>query len=173
MFNQGSAYPNGPRNTCGCCAAGTIINKAGGKTNERQVVDYALPRGLCDGDGFTGIRDIAQILSDAGIKSSTYGGFFIGPSMDKLAEMVEQGRGVIIGVDAEAFYPGYGVIGGHAIVIESVVRDAKTGKILDFVVADSNAKDKISVCNRIPVKVLERAFRLKGRQAVVTDDIIW
>lgn len=169
MFNQGSAYPNGPRNTCGCCAAGTIINKAGGKTNERQVVGHALANGLCDADGFTSTASIAQILNDAGIKSTPWTGL----SMEELAQKIEEGRGVIIGVDTYVFYPGFGIRGGHAIVIESVVRDAKTGKIIEFVVADSNAKDGISVCNRIPVKVLEKAYRRKWKQAIVTDDIIW
>lgn len=175
ICNQGSAYPSGPQQTCGCCASGTIINKAGGNTNEHEIVAYAYDHKLCSSEGFTSPKSWIGILEGSGIKASNCGG----SSLESLAEKVENGQGVIIGISACTYAPqmyGHyfpGKADGHAVVLESVIRDTSTGEILEFVISDSNASDVASACRRVPQKILEKAFRRHGNLAVVTDDIIW
>lgn len=175
ICNQGSAYPHGPTGTCGCCACGTIINKAGGHTDEHDIVEHAWNNKICSNTGGTWPSGWARILSDAGIKSTDTSG----TSLPELAKKVEEGHGVIIGVCAELYHPSwYGSYSpfashGHALVLESVIRDRSTGKILEYVVSDSNAKDRNSACIRVKANVLERAYKNKRSSSVVTDDIIW
>ena len=175
ICNQGSAYPSGPTETCGCCSCGTIINKAGGHTNEHDIVEHAWNNKLCTSTGGTWPSGWSRILSDAGINSTDTSG----TSLPDLAKKVEEGHGVVIGVCAELYHPAwYGSYSpfsahGHALVLESVIRDRATGNILEYVVSDSNAKDRNSACIKVKAKVLERAYKNQRSCSVVTDDIIW
>ena len=175
ICNQGSAYPTGPQDTCGCCSCGTIINKSGGKTNEHEIVAYAWNNRLCSDSGGTSPSSWVNILGGAGINSHDTSGI----SLPELADYVEQGHGVIIGVSACTYNPqmyGHyfpGVADGHALVLESVVRDHKTGEILEYVVSDSNGKSRDDACHRVSANVLEKAFSRKHKASVVTNDVIW
>lgn len=175
ICNQGSAYPTGPQQTCGCCACGTLINKAGGFSTEHSVVAYAWDHGLCRDDGRTAPQDWIGILNSAGITSHDC----TGGSLESLADQVEQGHGVVIGVSACTYCPElYGrysplVADGHALVLESVIRDAKTGEIIEYVVTDSNGISAKDSCKRVPKAQMEKAFRRHGSKAIATDEIIW
>ena len=115
------------------------------------------------------------ILADAGISSSDR----TGSKLSDLAGEVEAGHGVVIGVTApiykEEWYGKYSHRnnGGHAIVIDSVIRDAKTGKITGYVVTDSNGESSWDAGVLVDAKTLEKAFRKGGRSALVTDEVIW
>lgn len=170
ICNQGSAYPTGPQNTCGCCSSGTIINKAGGNTNEHDIVAFAWNNGFCDNDGFTTANTISDILSYSGVPSSNTSG----TRLEELASYVEQGRGVIIAVNARRFDSNlYREAGGHAIVLESVIRDAQTNEILEYVVVDSNRENSVEAVRRVDAYRLERAFNDLGNQSISTNNIIW
>lgn len=170
ICNQGSAYPTGPQNTCGCCSSGTIINKAGGNTNEHDIVAYAWNNGFCDNDGFTTANTISDILTTSGIPSTNTSG----TNLENLASYVEQGRGVIIAVNARRFDPDmYRQSGGHAVVLESVIRDAQTHEILEYVVVDSNRENSVNAARRVSAQRLERAFGDLGNQSISTNNIIW
>lgn len=175
ICNQGSAYPTGPQRTCGCCACGTIINKAGGNTNEHETVAYAWNNGLCSNSGGTSPESWVGILSGAGISSHVT----TGTSLENLALEVEQGRGVVIAVSACTYCPelyGHyfpGKADGHALVLESTVRDQATGQIVEYIVSDSNGTSTRDACRRVPAKVMEKAFRRRNGQSVVTNDVIW
>lgn len=175
VCNQGSAYPTGPQGTCGCCACGTIINKAGGKTNEHETVAYAWNNGLCSNSGGTSPESWVGILGGAGISSHVSSG----TSLENLAREVEQGHGVVIGVSACTYCPelyGHyfpGKADGHALVLESVVRNQATGQIIEYIVSDSNGKSTRDACRRVPANVMEKAFKRKKSLSVVTNDVIW
>ena len=175
ICNQGSAYPSGPQGTCGCCACGTIINKSGGNTNENDIVAYAWDNKLCSNNGGTSPGSWVDILGGAGINSHE----MYGRSLSELANYVEQGHGVIIAVSACTYNPqmyGHyfpGVADGHALVLESVIRDHNTGEILEYVVADSNGNSRDDACRRVPAGVLEKSFSRKNKISVVTNNVIW
>jgi len=178
IHSQGSAEPEYGKNTCGYCASGSIINKAGGNTNERKVLDYANDNvpGF-NREGWSNMKEWVQVLKGAGIGSKPH----THDTMEKLAEYVEQGRGVIIGVEAGILYGG-NIRGGHAITLESVIRDKNTGEIVSYVIGDSNEKDQYNVCQVVPKARLEKAYNrqagiwsqiLNYKCAVVTDEVIW
>lgn len=170
ICNQGSAYPTGPQQTCGCCACATIINKAGGTANEHNMVAYAWNNQYCDNEGCTTPQNWASILNGNNVSASVTNGM----SLPNLASYVEQGRGVVIGVDARAYAPDmYQSHGGHAMVLESVIRDSDTGEILEYVVADSNGTNSQNASRRVSASRLERAFERFGNMSVCTDRIIW
>ena len=170
ICNQGSAYPTGPQQTCGCCACATIINKAGGSATEHSTVAYAWNNHFCDNEGRTTAQNWASILNGNNVGASVTNG----TSLSNLASYVEQGRGVIIGVDARAYAPDmYRSHGGHAMVLESVIRDSETNEILEYVVADSNGSDSQSASRRVSASRLERAFERFGSLSVCTNQIIW
>ena len=170
ICNQGSAYPTGPQQTCGCCACATIINKAGGSATEHSTVAYAWNNHYCDNEGRTTAHDWASILNGNNVSASVTNG----TSLSNLASYVEQGRGVIIGVDARAYAPDmYRSHGGHAMVLESVIRDSETNEIIEYVVADSNGSDSQNASRRVSASRLERAFERFGNLSVCTDQIIW
>ncbi len=195
ICNQGSAFPddgngNGITGTCGCCACATIINKAGGNTSEKQVIMYATQNSLCSNRrdvspsnrGGTSSSQRCEILRGAGIDAHEEND----TSIYDLAEKVESGYGVIIAVGAQTYnedwYGPYlpGNADGHALVLESVIRDGLTGKIEGFYVIDSNGHSTKECCVRVTARILEEAFRRRGRElglkqgsAVVTSQIIW
>lgn len=170
ICNQGSAYPTGPQQTCGCCACATIINKAGGSATEHSTVAYAWNNHYCDNEGRTTAQNWASILNGNNVSSSVTNG----TSLSNLASYVEQGRGVIIGVEARAYAPDwYQCRGGHAMVLESVIRDSETNEIIEYVVADSNGSDSQSASRRVSASRLERAFERFGSLSVCTNQIIW
>lgn len=176
VCNQGSAFPNGPQGTCGNCASGSIMNKAGHNYSERDVVGFAMDKGYCSPSGGTSPDSWVKILDGmAGIKSSASNS----DSLETLAEKVEEGKGVIIGVNAKVYRADwYGPYdpnnaAGHALVLDSVIRDEKTGEIIEYVVIDSNGKSQENACHRVGKRILESAFSILGKQSVVTDEIIW
>ena len=185
VYSQGSAFPDGPTGTCGCCASGTIINKAGGNASEYSVVSYAMKEKLCSENGGTSPDSWVGILKGAGIPASNA----TGASLEDLAKQVESGHGVIIGVSARAYnsdwYGEYmpGPQDGHALVLESVIRDVNTGEIVSYVVTDSNGSSPSEAVVQVPRETLEKAYSVMGVRrflfgpkegmAVVTDDVIW
>lgn len=176
IYNQGSGFPTGPQQTCGCCASGTLMNKTGLRMNERGIVEYAWNNGLCTVEGFTTPKSWIRMLDGmAGIPASNTSG----ESLENLAQGVEKGKGVIIGISACTFDPvNYGKYNpfkpdGHAVVLDSVVRDSCTGEILEYIIIDSNGKNKKDACKRVPKKLLEKAYSRMQKQSVRTDVIIW
>ena len=175
VYSQGSAYQN-MNNTCGWCAVATIINKAGGSSCEYDTVRFAHDHHLYTGDGFSWPAGWVEALNDAGISSRTSTG---SEELSDLADCVENGQGLIIGVDVSALgtvVPAYdGYQGGHALVVESVVRNlsADTEEIVGYYVVDSNGQSEDDAIYFVPSEILEEAYELQGRMATLTQDIIW
>jgi hypothetical protein len=176
VITQGSAFPDGPQGTCGCCAGGSIMNKACYSYFERDVVSYALERELCSDDGGTSSLDrknIIQGMTGIGVNSMR---------IDKLEEValsVESGHGVIIAVSACTYSPEIygdyvpGIPDGHALVLDSVVRDPITNEIIKYVVIDSNGRNPNEACRLVDPQVLQDAFEMNGCRVNITESVIW
>jgi hypothetical protein len=181
VINQGSAHPEF-QGTCGLCAIGTICRKAGVPAGEQSVTTFAVANGLCSTglepgrNGGTSGRQLVSILqSYAGISATAS----IGTTAADLARFVEQGRGVIIGVNPHLL-PGAGYgpqtpgeNGGHWIVLQSAARDPVSHDVVGFFLHDSNGTTISNTCLYVPSAVLGRAFSNDGSDAIVTDDVIW
>lgn len=184
ISNQGTAFPSTYRGTCGCCASGTIMNMAGFNFSERDVVTYASNHGLCasgdanpDNNGGTTPLDRQAIIEGmSGIQCTNTTGLY---SLEELATQVENGHGVILGVDASGL-PGYNCEpgSGHAIVLASVVRNSGTNEIDGYYIYDSNGRvgddsgSDYDVCQFVPAQTLDMCFDSWGRRSNVSTQII-
>ena len=182
VINQGSAYPDSIEGTCGLSALGSLLRKAGVTVTEKNMVSYAVAHGLCqtgkspDQNGGTSPDQLVSLLcSAAGISAVCD----CGRTLEELASAIENGHGVIIGVNPSIFNSEwYGEYNhndsnGHWIVLESVVRDANSGEILGYVILDSNGESPRTACQAVSASLLEDAYGIDGAVSVVTTDIIW
>jgi len=181
IVRQGSARQGSFHGTCGLCASGSVIRKAGGDADEGKMIDFASSAGLChtgdrpDSNGGTSARNLVEILSQsAGLAASCS----VGEDADSLAAALEQGRGVILGIAPSMLNPAwYGPYsphaGGHWVVLESVLRDPGTKEIVAFVIVDSNGDDAATACQTVDPALLMAAHTANGGVSVITDDPIW
>lgn len=136
--------PYGFRGTCGLCSCEGILRQFGLEVTETDVVAHAIEQGLCSLEGGremrggTTVEDQVRILSDFGIPAH----YETGGTLDDLAAALEQGRGVIIGLDAgvlwddATFYEGRA---NHAVTPIGVARHPGTGEIQGFYVNDTGS----------------------------------
>ena len=134
----------GFQGTCGLCSCENVLRSFGLDISETDMVIYAAQRGLCVCDnpdpahnGGTTLEGQVAILAGHGVPASA----FYGSSLEDLAGNIEQGRGVIIAVDAGVLWDSAMYDGGgspnHAITVTGVARDPMTGEIQGFFVNDS------------------------------------
>jgi len=133
--------------------------------------------------GGTTPANVKKIAKHFGLEAETISKTFMGhrasflnkPMLNSLATCVENGKGVYISVMAggEKYNPNgwYGSkIGAHALVLNSVVRDAKTNEIKAFYLIDSNGENPQEASVRVSIKDLSSYFYTR---AFVTKNIIW
>lgn len=172
--------------TCGICATATLLRKAGLPVNERIVLTTAVKHHLCDDTKDSECADAYQWRGGTSpAHRNQIADFFTLPleteletPLETLANKVEQGHGVIISVLAgEGFYNPNNMYsgnqGGHALVLDSVERDAATGKILAYYVIDSNGQTPDTAGLRIPADTLKNAYLAQGARANITTEVIW
>ena len=166
----------GINETCGLCASATVMNIAGYRYSEDDVVLYAIEHGFCTATGRTTARNRNHIIEGMGnIHMSAHSM----QRLEKVARLVEEGHGVIIGVDAsllnEKWYGPYDPAEpkGHAITLASVIRDAHTNEIVKYVIIDSNGPTHEKAYQEIDPMTLKRAFYALGACVNVTDEILY
>lgn len=140
----------GFRDTAGLVSCENILRQFGIDVTEDDVVRFAVENGLCDvnkepnlSGGSTPFSQ-AMILKEHDVPAHVE----VIDSAERLADCVEHGHGVIIGVnagvlwnDANAFDNGQANI---SVVVTGVARDPQTGDIQGFFVNDTgrdNPKD--------------------------------
>lgn len=169
------------KGTCGLCSCANILRLAGVDYREGDMIDYAAGEHLCA----TGSRNVGRnggttpasrqaILEHFGIKSSIVpldqptgdSDAFPESNIDKIAQCVSQGRGVIISVHADSLWhnnpkPANDL---HAVTIVSVRKVG--GRVVGFYINDTG----MGGTYYYPAgKVLEA---LSGAPMNVTDTII-
>ena len=179
IYNQGSAS-GAYKGTCGLCALGTVLRKAGFNVNEGKMISFAAANGYC-AQGLTAgnnggtspgnLRDIAEKMGGLTLKPMQ------GQGLLSLAGEVESGKGVIVGVRAGMLnspigYDPYNTA-GHWVVLESVIRDVKSKDILGFMITDSNGDSPDRACQYVSLDTLSRAYSHDGCDALITEEIIW
>lgn len=175
VINQGN-NDLGLQGDCGLCASGSFMNMAGNSFTETDMAKYAKDKGLCTEDGGTSANDRASIIS--GMSGIPVDVVQVN-SVEDLVSYVENGQGVIIGVEASLYNPEwYGDFdpndpGGHAMLLSSVIRDPNTNEILKYVVIDSNGDDAQSACRLVDPVTLQRAFSYWGSTADVSRTILF
>ena len=175
LSSQQGDNPYGVRGDCGLVSCRNIFEQFGLQSTEQSVVAYAIAHGLCDmgkpGDppeslGGSSPLGQARILTDNGVPSHVWGG----RSAEDIAGFVQQGRGVLIGVNAGVLWNDPDAVGNgepnHAITVIGVVRDPSTQTLEGFVVNDSgDGKTKV-----VSADDMEKCFVQKGGVCVATDN---
>jgi hypothetical protein len=161
----------GFQNTCGIVSCEDVLRQFGVEVTESQLVEYAVRGGLCNTDGSpsecggTTIFDQVQILNDWGVPATAEQS----GSLEGLASQVEEGRGVIAGVNAGVlwdrteFYENNSM--NHAIVITGVARAPQTREVLGFFINDSGKPESGRF---IDAPTMQQAFIEAGGMSVST-----
>jgi uncharacterized protein YvpB len=163
--------------TCGLCSCENVLRSFGRDVTETDIVVFAAQRGLCNTDGMDGPNrgscggttpdSIAEILTRQGFPASV----FEGGSLEDLADNIEQGRGVIIGVNAGALWhdpnSDSGGRANHAITVTGVARDPMTGDIQGFFVNDSGNGQAAQF---VDASLMREAWEEAGGTQVVTAE---
>ncbi|HEX5416282.1 MAG TPA: C39 family peptidase [Chloroflexota bacterium] len=144
-FNhQQGDNPYGVQGDCGLVSCQDVLLQNGVSVTEAEVIEHAAENGECVIDpndpemsGGTSPESQAELLRDYGIDANAESG----DTIDDLADNIQSGKQVIIGVNAgilwnDAQYYENGQA-NHAITVTAVVRDEQTGQILGVVVNDS------------------------------------
>ncbi len=164
----------GFRGTCGIVACVNIFRLLGVRMTEKDLVAFASSTSRGDGrmlcttglpaefNGGTGPEERRKILDAFGLSSSVEH-----CSAESIARRVEEGRGVIICVDADILHYGEHLMrsANHAVTVTATRRDAK-GNLLGFYLCDSNDRPS----NYYPVYTIEQS--LTGKPMNVTNIIL-
>lgn len=171
---------DGFKGTCGLVSCENILRMAGLGITEAEVVNYAKThkygfRHLCtvnsnpENNGGTYPQDRKEILRHYGIDSIIE----YSTDLEKIANYVSEGRGVIASVDAcMLWYESISAVPArHAITITSVERDALSNEITAFYICDSGSRNDDSA-RRVRADLLYEALKPTGGELNVTKSII-
>jgi hypothetical protein len=156
----------GFKGTCGVVSSGNVLNMAGIKATEEELVGYCSKNSLCasgeeaDENGGTIPGQRQQILSHYGVSSELQE-----QTVENIAGAVSSGKGVIISVDVEELWQTTQT-GHHAVTVTSVTKD-KNGGILGFWVTDSGSGDPAKYYTKDEIR-----NALTGKRMNVTTNII-
>lgn len=160
---------------CGLMSVQDVLRQFGAHVNEGDVVTHALQGGECyvdpaeaDGSGGTAPSQDARVLTDYGLRSRVESG----QTLSQLAALVEQGHGVIIGVNCGVLWQvpeGVGDGGvNHAVTVTGVALDPRNGDIQGFYINDSGNGKSAEFVDAILIRV---AWQDTGGWSVVTDAV--
>jgi hypothetical protein len=162
--------------TCGIVSCEDVLKQFGQtELSEEELVDFAVENDLCNvtrdkyksgGTTVFNQRDILQ-LHDIPAHVEVMNNF------EGLANYVEQGRGVIIEVNAGVLWNDAGAFdfgdANHAICVTGYARNAETGNIEGFYINDSGRGYPEDSGRFVSCDTLQGAFLDAGGMSVVTD----
>lgn len=164
--------PYGYEGTCGLCSCEGVLRQFGVDVTEGDMVTHAIVHGMCttegsaDMRGGTSLEDQARILGDYGVPAHTEQA----SSLEDLAADLEQGHGVIVGVNAGVLWDDANSYDGgqanHAVVPIGVARDPSTGQLQGFYINDSGPNESARF---VDAATMADAWLNAGGGCVVTD----
>lgn len=184
--NQGDNVLNA-QGDCGLVSVANILTLAGMDVTEDEVVVAAVGTGLChysteldpEQNGGTNAQLRQALLQKFGIPCTVLGDGYNGkkPDLDSIAEYVEAGHGVNLGVNAGyAWNEPSAVMDGrnnHSIIVTGTVRDPESGELKGLVVCDSGLVGTQSNARVMSVATLNNAYvNVNGASCLVTDQPI-
>lgn len=168
----------GFKGTCGLVSCSNILMEAGINISENDIVHFAENNGLCDisddpnSCGGTTADERAEILTDAGVPSHSDDN----SSLEDIAKDVNDGKGVIISVNAGVLWDNPSTYGtgesNHAITVTGYETDDVTGEITGFYICDSGRCEQSDSQRFVPMDQMQEAYDVPGHSAVITDNPI-
>jgi len=183
-FQQGFDNPYGAFGTCGLTSIANVCTISGMEVSETEVIRYAMENGLCEkgegsafGGGGTTIKNQIEILEHYGIPAHCE--FADTATPERLAQAVEGGHGVILGLNSGILqdrewkiYNDNGEIAAtHAVCLTGTVRDADTGELVGFYLCDSSGQTPDSGKTFVSLDKLKESYsEVRGGFATITND---
>lgn len=189
-------------NDCSIAQIANILTLAGSQTKEQQVVEYvnSIKNTLVSKPGASpnpsdngGLipDDISTVLDhfglpnevrkrNAGIAGSIAQLFGAsgGMDLDEIAEAVESGRGVILGVNHRLLNGYYGdITADHAISVVGTARNLRTHVVTGFYINDTGWPDRDGRLERsqtkfVPVWRIRQAYEVPNAAVILTRNVI-
>lgn len=177
----------GAEGTCGLTSIANLCVLNGQEVTEGMIVQYALENNLCYYDpwcpedtGGTTAEQQVELLKRFGMEAQYHEASINGYEI--LASAIDEGRGVIIELDAGALWDepactstvfGFPTA-NHAVTLTGVARDAATGEIAGFYICDSGRQLESDVCRYVPIEKFSEAYseNILNAGAVITNNPI-
>jgi hypothetical protein len=167
--------PLGFRGTCGLVSCQDVLCQFGVVVTEADVVAYAAEHGLCAisdvpaVSGGTSEASQAQLLAEMGVPAHVESG----QGLSDLAAWVQEGRGIIIEVNAGELWndPNAWDNGepNHAVVVTGLALDPLTGQVSGFYLNDSGRGYPGDSGRFLDAHQMARAWSATGGSGVITD----
>lgn len=179
---QGFDNKYGAYGTCGLNSISNVCTIAGLDVPEYDVVEYAMENDLCEKVGPSALgggvwaNQTIKILEHYGIESHCELSEVATP--DRVAELVEGGHGVIMGVNSGVLqdrewkvYNDQGEIETtHYVTITGTVRDAASGEIKGFYLCDSSSGRADGGAIYTPLEKIQAAYcDVNGGHIIASD----
>lgn len=172
--------PYGALGCCGLVSSSNFLNMCGIEATEDEIVGFALENDLCNYGWFTppesvgGTNDmqIEAVIEAHGVPVSVYE-IGHGGSVEDIADAIDEGRAVTIGVnagylwnDASAIYNGHA---NHQITVTGAVRD-NDGSVVGLVICDSGRGLESDACRVVSMEELTMCYEtVPGATAIISD----
>ncbi len=177
-YSQGDEVP-GYKGTCSETSVANVCMMADLPVTEGDVVRRAIANGWCNttspDEGTRGSSNPSSqvaMLNSYGLRAETRSGY----DVKRLADLVKDGRGVMLSVNAGKLWdvPEYIDSGAvnHRVTVTGVACDAGTGAVTGFYIADSGRKQASDVSRYLTLAELRYAADVIGSNMVYTLDPI-
>nr|WP_231395160.1 MULTISPECIES: calcium-binding protein [unclassified Herbaspirillum] len=177
-YSQGDEVP-GYKGTCSETSVANVCIMADQSVTEGDVVRKAIANGWCNTSspdegtrGSSNQTSQVAMLQSFGLRAENRNGFDI----QRMAELVKDGRGVMLSVNAGKLWgvPEY-IEGGqinHKVTVTGVACDASTGEVAGFYIADSGRGQSTDGCRYLTLAELRNAADVVGRSMIYILDPI-
>ncbi len=168
---------------CGLVSSSNFLNMCGLETTENEIVGFALANDLCsyslfappESNGGTNDAQIEAVIEAYGIPVTAYE-TYDGGSIDDIADAIDDGRAVTIGVNAGFLWNEASCLGdgsaNHQITVTGVVRDA-AGNVAGLVVCDSGRGLESDAARVLTREELINCYEtVAGSSAIISDNSV-
>ncbi len=169
---------DGYQGTCGETSVANVCVIAGLKVSEGDVIKRAIANGWCNTDspdpgtrGSSNQYSQLNMLNSFGLRAETLDGY----NVKRMAELIKDGRGVMLAVNADRLWGAPRVEGcrvDHRITVTGVACDANTGEVAGFYITDSGRGRASDGCRYLTLEELRNAADVIGSSMITTLDPI-
>ena len=180
LYNQ-TQNDYGLTGTCGLASAVNIARLAGKDISLNEVVIYAVSNNLCGPNGGTSREGLSQVLDGIGIPShhssnDSFEGDSYNGSVNNIANLVENGHGVILGVNAGYLWNDIDHVGdggaNHAISVIGTARNTETNELVGLYICDTGRTAMEDIGRFIRIEEISDIYNVIGSAAIITNNPI-
>lgn len=169
---------------CGLVSCSNYLNICRIEADEDEIVGFALENNLCSRSYFTspeswgGTNDknLETILESYGVESSAFHANEARGSIEGIADAIEDGHAVMIGVNAGYLWDDPNCVGNgranHQITVTGTIRNAE-GDLEALTICDSGRCLESDSCRVVSVSEMESFYaRIPGASAIISDKVV-